>query len=78
MDLLPIHRMALEERSGFWLMFHEILITSKSGYRQVLLRIFRNKKSAEEAAIIWKVIRHIDSETIIRDDSEKNEMLRKA
>ena len=83
------HRIALEPRgsgsSEIWLMFYEALVTSYSKvYEQQLLRIFKNSDVAKAfdiakaAAILEFRKRQISAPLIIRDDSEKDEMLRKA
>ena len=79
---LPTHRIALEPRSGIWLMFYETLITSSlrkqpdGSYEQQLLRIFTNFYTAETKALFLKADRHINSDIIIRDDNQRNVMLR--
>lgn len=79
---LPTHRIALEPRSGIWLMFYETLITSSlrkqpdGSYEQQLLRIFNDFASAEIEALLLINDRHINSDIIIRDDNQRNVMLR--
>ncbi len=69
------HRIAIEFRSGIWLMFYETLIR-KAIYRQDLLRIFRSYDAAEKAALFVIRDRQINTPLIVRDDSKKNVMLR--
>ena len=77
--MMDYHRIALEPRSGIWLMFYETLVTSYSKvYEQRLLRIFKSFDSAKAAAILEFRKRQISAPLIIRDDSEKDEMFRKA
>jgi len=79
------HRIALESRSGIWLMFYETLISyvnvnvdyTQFTYKQQLLRIFKSRNIAEKAAISEGIKRRIRSPILLRDDSKKNEMLRK-
>lgn len=91
-ESLPTHRIALEPRSGIWLLFYETLISSphirpqEDGlYKQQLLRIFGHCISpeirfttAEEAAFLIIEDRQIKAALIVRDDSQRNVMLRKA
>ena len=69
------HRISIEPRSGIYLLFYETLI-AKGIYKQQLLRKFNDFESAEKAATFEKLIRHIDSDVILRDDSQKNKMIR--
>ena len=79
MKPLPTHRIALEPRSGIWLMFYETLYRGfyKGYYKQQLLRIFRDFDTAENMALFVIIDRKITSPLIVRDDSEKNEMERR-
>ena len=72
------HRIAIEERSGIWLLFHETLITAEGYYEQELIRIFRNFDTAETGAVQEKIDRQIYTPTIIRDDNLKFERYREA
>lgn len=78
----PTHRIALEARSGIWLMFYETLITSllrrqpKGCYEQQLLRIFTDFDKAEKAALFVISDRKINPPLIVRDNSQRNVMLR--
>lgn len=72
------HRIAIEFRSGIWLMFLETMFR-KGIYRQRLLRIVsRTEESgpAEVEAVQEKVDRQIYTPTIIRDDSKKDAVMR--
>lgn len=71
------HRIAIEPRSGIWLMFYETLHSQFRGlYRQQLLRIFKEFDTAEKVALFQISDRQISSPLIVRDDSQKNVMLR--
>ncbi len=72
---MDYHRVALEPRSGIWLLFYESLI-HKGFYKQQLLRIFKDFDSAEEAALFVISDRKINCALIVRDDSKKNVMIR--
>jgi len=83
--MFPLHRIALEPRSGIWLLFYETLIkfspqrySLKNCYEQQFLRIFHNFDVAKKAADFEKVVRYIDTDIIIRDDSQRNVRLRNA
>ena len=81
--MMDYHRIALEPRgsgsSEIWLMFHETLVTSYSKvYEQQLLRIFKSFDSAKAATILEFRKRQISEPLITRDDSERDEMFRKA
>lgn len=85
MDPLSTHRISIEERSNIYLLFYETLITSEyvqpqenGSYKQQLLRIFKDFKGAEAHALQMKIDRHINTEIIVRDDSQRNVMLREA
>ena len=71
------HRVALEPRSGIWLLFYETLNSQFRGlYRQQLLRIFRDFDTAEIAALFVIGDRKAKTPLIVRDDSQRNVMLR--
>lgn len=72
------HRIAIEPRSGIWLMFYETLTSFKGFYKQQLLRIFKDFDAAEEAAFLMIEDRHITSELIIRDADKKDVAIRTA
>lgn len=78
MEPLPTYRMAIEPRSGIWLLFLETLSITFGHYEQQLLQICKSKSLAENVANIEKTIRHLDTETIIRDESQRHIKLRKA
>lgn len=78
-------------RFGIWLLFYETLcdyrpvVYNTGHYKIQLIRIFGHRIKSElrfEAAKLaaLKIIsdRNIESPLIVRDDSQKNEMLRKA
>jgi len=76
------HRIALEPRSGIWLLFYEtkelynIHYSQLGLYKQQLVRIFTNFDKAEEAAMFMIADRKISCPLIVRDDSHRNEMMR--
>lgn len=85
----PTHRIALEARSGIWLMFYETLITNslrrlpEGSYEQQLLRIFGHSIEsefrfdfAEKTALFVISDRKINAPLIVRDNSQRNVMLR--
>lgn len=84
MNPLPTHRIAIEQRSGIYLMFYETLIISDSRrqaegrYEQQLLRIFNDFVKAEKAALFVISDRKVNSPLITRDDTLKNIILRPA
>jgi len=46
--MFPLHRIALEPRSGIWLLFYETLFNSNQGlYKQQLLQIFGHRIKAK-------------------------------
>ena len=79
-----MHRVALEFRSGIWLMFYETL-RRKGIYKQELLRIFGHRIStkirydtAEKAALFVISDRKVNAPLIVRDDSLRNQAIRPA
>lgn len=77
-----MHRVALEFRSGIWLMFYETL-KRKGIYKQQLLRIFGHRirtqirfDTAERAALFVISDRKVNTPLIVRDDSKKDVMIR--
>lgn len=75
------HRVALEPRSGIWLLFyetlHEVKFYAKQGlYKQQLLQIFKDFDAAATRVQGEKIVRNIFTETIVRDDSHRDESLR--
>jgi len=81
---MDTHRISLELRSGIWLLFSETLISPYSRlYKQELLRIFGHRikadarfTAAEKAALFVIRDRKINSPLIVRDNSERNVILR--
>lgn len=80
---LPVHRVAIEERSGIWILFYETLTTFKGFYKQQLIRIFGHRinhkvrfVTAEKAALWIIADRKVNSPLIVRDDSKKNVAVR--
>lgn len=74
---LPKHRMAVEERSGIWLLFYETLTSPYSRrYEQQLLRIYHSRITAEDGAIPLFEKWAISTPVIVRNDSRKDKMLR--
>lgn len=93
MEPLPVHRIAIEPRSGIWLLFYETLISSpyirpqEDGfYKQQLLRIIGHRisseirfETAQKIALIEIAKRKVTYPLVyVIDDSQKNVMLRKA
>ena len=75
------HRIAIEPRGGsggmIWLLFYETLNSPYSRtYKQQLLRIRKSQVVAENDATSERIRRGILSPTIIRDDSQRNVILR--
>lgn len=77
-----MHRVALEFRSGIWLLFYETLVR-KGIYKQQLLRIFGHRisakiryETAERKALFVISDRHIETLLIVRDDSQKHKIFR--
>ncbi|KKN74463.1 hypothetical protein LCGC14_0390830 [marine sediment metagenome] len=77
------HRVAIEVRSGIWLLFLETEF--KNGYKQELVRIFGHRirieirfMTAEKAGMLMIADRHIETPLIIRDDFYKNQVTRSA
>lgn len=75
-------RIALESRSGIWLMFYERRYRPGEMYQQ-LLRIFGHRihpkvrfEMAKLAALCEMTDRHIKSPLIVRDNSKRNVMIR--
>jgi len=69
------HRMAIEPRSGIWLVFYEILLMRV--YEQELLEISNSREEAEKIAYDEKIARKIYTPTIVRGDGEKDKMNRR-
>jgi hypothetical protein len=77
---MVVERIALEPRSGIWLMFYETLVdpcSKRCAYEQELLRIFKGLGHAKEGAIIEFRKRSISAPLVIRDDSQKDRMYRR-
>lgn len=75
------HRVAIEFRSGIWLMFYETWVPSRCRYEQEFLRIVSRSEASEPAeveAVQEKIDRKLYNPTIIRDDNRKNKRFRKA
>lgn len=79
------HRIALEERSGIWLLFYETLTSFKGFYKQQLIRIFglrintKLRFATAEKEAKWLISdRQIKSPLIVRDDSKKDVTIRTA
>lgn len=78
----PTQRIAIEERSGIWLLFHEKLNLcsspkgKKNTYQQRLVRIFKDFDTAEKAAFLEFCKWQISASLIVRDDSEKDLLVR--
>lgn len=70
------HRIAIEPRSGIWLMFYETLTSFKGFYKQQLLRIFKDFDAAEVGAVQEKIDRKLYNPTIIRDAGKKDVTIR--
>lgn len=78
----PTHRIALEPRSGIWLLFYETLhhvkLYRENGYyKQRLLRqVGANKLYAKQVAESVKNRMGLFTDVIVRDDSHRDERLR--
>lgn len=74
-----MRRVAVESRSGIWLLFLETLTTPYSRlYEQRLIRIFHTFITAKDGAILIFRKWSISVPLIVRDDSDKDEMFRRA
>lgn len=87
----PNHRIALEPRSGIWLLFYETrevtnnFYKQQGYYKQQLIRIFGHRinskvrfDTAKRAALFVIADRGINTPLIIRDDSQRNVTIRRA
>lgn len=69
------HRIAIESRSGIWLMFYETLLMGHC--EQKLLEISNSREEAEAIADRVKIAKRISTRTIVRGDGEKDKTTRR-
>ncbi len=79
LSTLPKQRVAVESRSGIWLLFFETLTTPYSRkYEQRLIRIYHSFITAKDGAILLFNKIPICTPLIVRDDEFKDKILRPA